>query len=106
MLEFLRARAIRGIETVEKDVYKRTIEIGGQCGFIEVKHLPRKDSLCVTIHFPIVQALQEIVTRVRRLFDLGADIETIDEHLSLDKGLAPWVEKLPGLQLSRRVGWF
>jgi AraC family transcriptional regulator of adaptative response / DNA-3-methyladenine glycosylase II len=98
ILEFLRARAIPGIETVEKDAYKRTVEIEGQSGFIEVKHLPRKDSLCVTIHFPIVQALQEIVNRVRRLFDLGADIETIDEHLSLDKELQPWVAKRPGLR--------
>jgi AraC family transcriptional regulator, regulatory protein of adaptative response / DNA-3-methyladenine glycosylase II len=98
MLEFLQARAIPGIETVENGVYKRTVEIGGQSGFIEVKHLLRKDSLCVTIHFPTVQTLQEIVNRVRRLFDLGADIETIDEHLSLDKVLAPWVAKRPGLR--------
>jgi AraC family transcriptional regulator of adaptative response / DNA-3-methyladenine glycosylase II len=98
MLEFLRARAIPGIETIEKTVYKRTVEIGGQSGFIEVNHLPRKDSLSVTIHFPTVQALQEIVNRVRRLFDLGADIETIDEHLSLDKELGPLVAKRPGLR--------
>jgi AraC family transcriptional regulator, regulatory protein of adaptative response / DNA-3-methyladenine glycosylase II len=98
MLDFLRARAIPGIEIVEKDVYKRTVEIGGHSGFIEVKHLRRKDSLCVTIHFPTVQALQEIVNRVRRLFDLGADIETIDEHLSLDKDLGPWVAQRPGLR--------
>jgi AraC family transcriptional regulator of adaptative response / DNA-3-methyladenine glycosylase II len=98
MLQFLQARAIRGIETVEKNVYRRTVEIDGRCGFIEVEHLPRKESLCVTIHFPAVQALQEIVNRVRRLFDLGADIETIDEHLSLDKELGGWVHKRPGLR--------
>jgi AraC family transcriptional regulator of adaptative response / DNA-3-methyladenine glycosylase II len=98
MLEFLRARAIPGIESIENGVYQRTVAIGGQSGFIEVKHLPRKDSLCVTVHFPDVQALQEIVNRVRRLFDLGADIETIDQHLSLDRDLGPWVAKLPGLR--------
>ncbi len=98
MLEFLRARAIPGIETVEDSIYKRTVEIGGRRGFIEVKHLPFKDSLCVTIHFPAVQAMQEIVNRVRRLFDLGADIETIDEHLSLDMDLGSWVAKRPGLR--------
>lgn len=98
MLEFLRARVIPGIETVENNTYQRSVEIGGKCGFIEVKHLPRKESLCVTIHFPAVQALQEIVNRVRRLFDLGADIETIGEHLSLDKDLGPWVTKRPGLR--------
>lgn len=98
MLEFLRVRAIPGIEMVEKGIYYRTIEIGGQSGFIEVKHVPRKDSIAVTIHFPSVQALQEIVNRARRLFDLGADIETIDGHLSLDGDLAPWVAKRPGLR--------
>jgi AraC family transcriptional regulator, regulatory protein of adaptative response / DNA-3-methyladenine glycosylase II len=98
MLEFLRARAIPGIEIVETNVYKRTVEIGGRCGFIEVTHLPRKESLSVTIHFPTVQALQEIVNRVRRLFDLGADIEKIDEHLSLDNDLGPWIAKRPGLR--------
>jgi AraC family transcriptional regulator, regulatory protein of adaptative response / DNA-3-methyladenine glycosylase II len=54
MLEFLQARAVPGIETIEKGVYKRTVEIGSLSGFIEVKHLPRKDSLCVTVHFPTV----------------------------------------------------
>jgi AraC family transcriptional regulator of adaptative response / DNA-3-methyladenine glycosylase II len=98
MLEFLSARAIPGVEIVEKGIYKRTIAIDGKIGFIEVKHLPRKQSLCVTIHFPTVQALQEIVNRVRRLFDLGADIETIEEHLSLDKYLEPWVKQHAGLR--------
>jgi AraC family transcriptional regulator of adaptative response / DNA-3-methyladenine glycosylase II len=35
---------------------------------------------------------------VRRLFDLGADIETIEEHLSLDHDLSPWVAQHPGLR--------
>jgi len=35
---------------------------------------------------------------VRRLFDLGADIETIDEHLSRDPLLAPLVAQRPGLR--------
>ena len=36
--------------------------------------------------------------RVRRLFDLGADIETIDEHLSTDPELARLVAQRPGLR--------
>ena len=38
------------------------------------------------------------MTRVRRLFDMGADIETIDEHLSHDRLLAPLVAQRPGLR--------
>ncbi len=98
MLDFLKARAIPGLEAVENGCYRRTIEIGGAVGSIAVAHLPQKQSLCVTIHFANVQSLPAIIHRVRRLFDVGADIETIDQHLSHDPHLAPWVARRPGLR--------
>jgi AraC family transcriptional regulator of adaptative response / DNA-3-methyladenine glycosylase II len=103
MLEFLRARAIPGIEVVERGVYRRTIEIDGKTGTIEVRHVPRQQSLCVTIRFPVVQALPTIVGRVRRLFDLNANIETINEHLALDRRMAGLVMRRPGLRAAG--GW-
>jgi AraC family transcriptional regulator, regulatory protein of adaptative response / DNA-3-methyladenine glycosylase II len=98
MLGFLSARTIPGVEAVDKGVYYRTIELDGNMGAVAVKHQPRRESLCVTIQFPNVQMLPAIVNRVRRLFDLGADIVTIDEHLSQDKQLAPFVAKRPGMR--------
>jgi AraC family transcriptional regulator of adaptative response / DNA-3-methyladenine glycosylase II len=98
MLGFLRARAIPGVEVVERDRYLRTVEVGRALGSIEVTHLPDRHSLCVSIRFPDVRLLPAIVARVRRLFDLGADIETIDEHLSGDPALAPLVAQRPGLR--------
>jgi AraC family transcriptional regulator, regulatory protein of adaptative response / DNA-3-methyladenine glycosylase II len=98
MLRFLEARAIPGVELVEKGCYRRTVEIGGSVGSIAVTHLPRQQSLGVTIHFTHVQSLPAIINRVRRLFDTGADIETIDQHLSHDPHLAPWVALRPGLR--------
>jgi AraC family transcriptional regulator of adaptative response / DNA-3-methyladenine glycosylase II len=52
----------------------------------------------VSIRFPDVRLLPAIVARVRRLFDLGADIETIDDHLSGDPVLATLVAQRPGLR--------
>ncbi|HTH52464.1 MAG TPA: AlkA N-terminal domain-containing protein [Edaphobacter sp.] len=98
MLWFLEARAIPGVEVVEDGVYRRTVEIDGEIGTIEIQHLPQRQSLGVTIYFPTVQALPAIVNRVRRLFDLGADIETIDEHLSRDERLAALIAQRPGLR--------
>src|SRR5271156_4325349 len=57
MLSFLRARAIPGVEVVESDCYRRTVEIDGSIGTVRVSHLSKKNSLCVTIRFPNVQAL-------------------------------------------------
>jgi AraC family transcriptional regulator of adaptative response / DNA-3-methyladenine glycosylase II len=98
MLAHLQARAIPGVEVVENGSYWRTVELDGVTGSIEVRHLPQRLSLRVTIRFPRVSGLPAIVARVRRLFDLGADIETIAEHLSRDPRLAPLVAQRPGLR--------
>lgn len=98
MLDHLRARAVPGVEIVENGSYRRTVEMDGFVGSIEVMHLPRRHSLGVTIRFPNVRSFPAIVARVRRLFDLGADIETIDAHLSRDPLLAPLVAQRPGLR--------
>jgi AraC family transcriptional regulator of adaptative response / DNA-3-methyladenine glycosylase II len=98
MLGHLQSRAIPGMEVVEGDVYRRTVELKGCTGIVEVKHLPQWQSLGVTIRFPNVQCLPEIVTRVRRLFDLGADIDMIDAHLANDSLLAPLVAERAGLR--------
>jgi AraC family transcriptional regulator of adaptative response / DNA-3-methyladenine glycosylase II len=98
MLGYLRARAISGVEVVENGSYLRTVGIDGFTGIVQVTHLPERQSLCVSIRFPRVQSLPAIISRVRRLFDLGADIETIDAHLSLDPLLAPLVAQRPGLR--------
>ncbi len=52
----------------------------------------------VTIRFPEVKALPAIVAKVRRVFDLGADIATIGSHLARDPKLAPLIAKRPGLR--------
>ncbi len=98
MLAFCAARAIPGVEVVEKGNYLRTVAVGAASGTVEVFHLPRQESLGVTIRFPDVKALPLIVARVRRQFDTGADIRTIEAHLTADPLLKPLVERKPGLR--------
>ena len=98
MVSYLQARAIQGVEVVENGIYRRTVEVDGITGAIEVAHLPREQTLHVAIHFPNVRSLPAIVSRVRRLFDLDADIETINAHLSRDPLLASLVGRRPGLR--------
>jgi AraC family transcriptional regulator of adaptative response / DNA-3-methyladenine glycosylase II len=45
-----------------------------------------------------VRALPAIVTRIRRVFDLGADVATIGAHLAQDPLLAPLIAERPGLR--------
>ena len=96
ILSFLAARAIANVEIVDKNRYARTIEIDGAFGSIEVA--PARNHLIATIRFPRVAALLAIVARLRRLFDLDADVEVIGRHLSGDEALAPLIARRPGLR--------
>jgi AraC family transcriptional regulator of adaptative response / DNA-3-methyladenine glycosylase II len=98
ILGFLEARAISDMEAVSNGHYFRTVAIDGHAGTIDVSHLPERNSICVSIRFPNVRALPAIVAKVRRQFDIGADIETIDAHLANDPLLAPFVARRPGLR--------
>lgn len=98
MLAFLRDRTIAGVDAVEGQVYRRTVQEGDQAGTVEVRHDPAHDSLAVTVRFPNVRALPGILARVKRVFDVGADIETIGRHLSRDPFMARLVDARPGLR--------
>ena len=98
MLSALASRATPGTEWIDKDVWHRSIDLDGKGCSVAVAHLPERNSVLVTIRFPSVKALPAIVARVRRVFDLGADIATIDGHLARDPRLAPLIRKRPGLR--------
>jgi AraC family transcriptional regulator of adaptative response / DNA-3-methyladenine glycosylase II len=96
MLSFLAARAVAGIEVVENNRYQRTISIDEALGSVEVA--PGRNCLVATIRLSHVRRLLAIVARLRRLFDLDANVEAIDDHLRSDAGLAPLIARRPGLR--------
>jgi len=98
ILAALSSRAAPGVEWIDGNTWHRRIDLDGKQGRVAVAHLPARNSVMVTIHFPCVKALPSIVARVRRVFDLGADIATIDRHLARDPRLAPLIRKRPGLR--------
>jgi len=99
IIEFLAARAIAEVEVVEPGRYRRTIALGGRHGTLEVTPVAGKSALVATIRFPAVEQLPAIVSRVRRLFDLGADARAIAAQLSRDRTLARLVRRRPGLRV-------
>jgi AraC family transcriptional regulator of adaptative response / DNA-3-methyladenine glycosylase II len=98
LLAYLKARAIPGVEEVTDATYRRTFAAGAGFGTVEVAHEPGRRNLVVTVRISSVHSLPVIVARVRRVFDTGADIETIGAHLARDPFLAPLVARRPGLR--------
>ena len=88
---------------VSEGGYRRTIAIGRHCGVIGVAPAD-KNRVDVTVRFPDMAALPQIIARVRRVFDLAADPDTIGAHLALDPALAPLVQARPGSARARRMG--
>src|SRR6202035_796851 len=74
------------------------IAIGNNHGVISVAPAD-KHRVDVSVRFPDMSALPQIIARVRRVFDLAADPVTIAAHLSQDPLLAPLVAARPGLRV-------
>jgi AraC family transcriptional regulator, regulatory protein of adaptative response / DNA-3-methyladenine glycosylase II len=98
MLGFLRVRAIAGVESVEGNVYRRTIGLDGLQGTVAVRPTDG-DALRATVCFPKLSILPKIIGRLRRVFDLAADPDAIAVHLAKDPALGPLVAARPGLRV-------
>jgi AraC family transcriptional regulator, regulatory protein of adaptative response / DNA-3-methyladenine glycosylase II len=99
MLDFLRRRAIAGIEVVDADCYRRSIALDGVQGTVTVEHAAAANALRATVRFPKLTALPAIIARLRRVFDLGADPIAIAAYLEQDPMLLPLVQARPGLRV-------
>jgi AraC family transcriptional regulator, regulatory protein of adaptative response / DNA-3-methyladenine glycosylase II len=99
LLAFLASRAIAGVESVETNAYRRTIEIDGVAGSIEVREDSAERQLLVNIELPRYEFLMQVVERVRGIFDLAADPLQIASQLSRDPLLRARLATHPGLRV-------
>jgi len=101
MLAFLAPRAIPGVETVDRElqIYRRTVEVAGNPGVIEVWDEPEQHALRMRAHLPDLDALVHLTAGVRRRFDLDADPTAIDAVLARDSILRPLVKARRGLRV-------
>jgi AraC family transcriptional regulator of adaptative response / DNA-3-methyladenine glycosylase II len=103
VLAYLASRAVPGMERVGGDTYERTFAEGDARGTVRVTHAPAVQSLVATVRVSSVSALPAVVARIRRTFDLRADVASVAAHLARDPWLAPLVRKRPGLRVGG--GW-
>lgn len=100
MLDFLRGRAVAGVEWVTGDAYLRTVDLGdGAGGWIRVEPAARGHALAVDLPIAAARGLPLLLAKLRRLFDLDAAPVAIDEHLARDAGMREDVGRTPGLRV-------
>jgi len=99
MLAFLAGSIIPGVETVEENIYRRSISFGGTDGWFEASLDTKYPALQARIRFSDPRALIFIVERIRALFDLNADWAMIVNRLAADPLLAARLKSRPGLRV-------
>jgi AraC family transcriptional regulator of adaptative response / DNA-3-methyladenine glycosylase II len=98
LLHFLAKRAIAGVEYISGDIYRRSIVLDGQPGWLEVKPCAGH-ALTLRVELVGPARLLHVVARVRRIFDLDADPLAVHSSLKRDPLLARLVKARPGLRV-------
>ncbi|HEX5230286.1 MAG TPA: AlkA N-terminal domain-containing protein, partial [Bryobacteraceae bacterium] len=98
LLEFVARRAIAGVESIDRNVYRRSFLLDGAPGWLEVRPA---SSHALTLRVDSVQParLLQVVARVRRMFDLDADPLAINSSLRRDALLARLIKARPGIRV-------
>jgi AraC family transcriptional regulator of adaptative response / DNA-3-methyladenine glycosylase II len=99
LLAYLALRELPGVEEVGADLYRRSVEVGGERGVIAVALDREACGVRLTLPAALVPEAARIAARVRRLFDLDADPAPIHAHLRADPALAARLRSRRGLRV-------
>jgi AraC family transcriptional regulator of adaptative response / DNA-3-methyladenine glycosylase II len=105
MLRFFRHRQISNIEKVTETEYCRSFILDNCHGWFKVTQpidktsYKTKNTLLLTVTMDDFSYLNQVITRVRKMFDLDADMSVIHQHLNSHKVLNKVIQHYPGLRL-------
>src|ERR1700722_4290652 len=100
LLEYLRLRAIPGVEMADETHYRRTVSIDDAQGWIAVSLGKKDNALNVELSQSLAPVVGAVIARVKRLFDLGASPDAVSTLLLQDATLAHVVRRIPGLRVA------
>jgi len=90
---------IPGVEEYRDGAYRRGMQLpNGAC---VVSLAPTPDHVVCRISLDEVRDLPTAIARCRRMLDLDADPEAVDEALAIDRRLRPVIAKNPGSRIPR-----
>ena len=82
LLEFWKPRLLPGIETIQKGIYSRGIQLAAGTGkrvkgWFQVRDLPSRNRLELRLSASLLPVLLQVLSRVHRLFDLDCEPQSI-----------------------------
>ncbi|KUL36961.1 DNA-3-methyladenine glycosylase [Streptomyces sp. NRRL F-4489] len=95
----LAATAVPGVEEWRDGAYRRTLALPYGHGIAALT--PHPDHIDCRLSLTDLRDLAGAIARCRRMLDLDADPEAVDDLLRTDPQLAPLVDKAPGRRVPR-----
>ena len=95
---FFARHAIDGLEQVTATSYQRNLVVDGVPGSIRVSPARTGHALQLELDMPDHKKLMPLVARIRRMFDLDANPEAINQVLGEDSRLRPLLSQSAGLR--------
>lgn len=104
LFDFLRMRALQGVEIGAAKTYARVLKWGDALGWLEIGVGPK--GLMVTLSENLAPHLRPLVANVRGAFDLDAEMTAVDAHLATDRELARDVKREAGVRVPGALDGF
>lgn len=97
-MRYLGARGTHGVELIDGQCYRRSVEADGLVGTFALSP-SGDDRLHLRIEGEVGRAADRVVSRIRRMFDLDADLSNAHNVLKCDDHLAPLIAANPGVRI-------
>ncbi len=99
LIEFYRTHPIPGVERAAENCFERVFRLDGKMGFLRVQPVAGKPQLKLTVIADDARLLFQVVSRVRRMFDLDSDPMLIAECFAPVPLFARLIARFPGLRV-------
>lgn len=98
LFAWMAVRALPGVESATDTSFARHLRMPGGPAHLEIRQTP-EGQLRLRATVTRLADLAPLVATARRLFDLDADPQTVDDALSAHPELAPLVTAVPGIRV-------
>ena len=101
LLDFLKLRAIEGVEAVEGNAYYRVVRgtDAAHTGWVKVADEPKRKRLAVTVSPELFDDIPSVLARVRRLFDTDCVPSAVEAGLADFYARLDEAYRIPGIRV-------
>lgn len=99
LIGFFAGRATPGVESVDGTRYRRSVVVDGRPATLDITWREKPQRLDVRLHGNSSRIDDEVIARVRRMFDLDAPLDDIHSVLHRDKALRSHLRRNPGVRV-------